>query len=548
VDQSIYTVSTEAQLTGLTSTIAGQTLTTSGACLNWFATQTDKMIFNIDYPAIVTDGLVLNLDAAFTPSYSQSGVTWYDVSSGGNNGTLTNGPTFNSANSGSIVLDGIDDYISIPASTLFGGSDRSFTLMMWVYGQPSSTGYAGWFGMDGTLNFFVPGSATSGTAESAYRMFYIDPSSPFPVQYQFFQMPVNQWFLLTSTNLDASPSSSMGYSINGASLTTATYPNRMAVPSEIKIGYSNAYINGKVGMISAYNRVLSNSEIIQNYEAIGTRYITLQVQSLVVAGGGGGGNGSGRGGGGGAGGVVLSTGGTWSTNVNYSVILGAGGPAATNGSNSTFNTTTGIGGGAGGGLNGVGQDGGSGGGAGGTWSNSGVPSVNGGNATLNQGFKGGVSYSGGCEGGGGGGGATMSGGSTTGIANSGSGGTGVYYSEYVSIGGYPSGWFAGGAGGGNSYCPTIAVGGNGGGGDGGASGGKLSTNGVINTGGGGGGAAVGGGFYASPGGSGIIILRVPDVYTARFSSGVSASVTKSGGYKYYKITATSTTSETVNFS
>jgi hypothetical protein len=142
----------------------------------------------------------------------------------------------------------------------------------------------------------------------------------------------------------------------------------------------------------------------------------------------------------------------------------------------------------------------------------------------------------------------MSGGSTTGIANSGSGGTGVYYSEYVSIGGYPSGWFAGGAGGGNSYCPTIAVGGNGGGGDGGASGGKLSTNGVINTGGGGGGAAVGGGFYASPGGSGIIILRVPDVYTARFSSGVSASVTKSGGYKYYKVTATSTTSETVSFS
>jgi hypothetical protein len=58
---SIYTVSTEAQLTGLTSTIAGQTLTTSGACLNWFATQTDKMIFNIDYPPIVTNGLILSL-------------------------------------------------------------------------------------------------------------------------------------------------------------------------------------------------------------------------------------------------------------------------------------------------------------------------------------------------------------------------------------------------------------------------------------------------------------------------------------------------------
>jgi hypothetical protein len=77
--------------------------------LNWFATQTDKMIFNIDYPAIVTNGLVLNLDAGFTPSYPTTNTTWYDVSSGGNNGTLFNGPTFNSANGG-IVFDGSDDY------------------------------------------------------------------------------------------------------------------------------------------------------------------------------------------------------------------------------------------------------------------------------------------------------------------------------------------------------------------------------------------------------------------------------------------------------
>ena len=217
-------------------------------------------------------GLVLNLDAGNIASYPGTGTTWYDVSGNTNNGTLTNGPTFSSADGGTIVLDGVDDYISIPSSTLFGGSDRSFTLMMWVYGQPSSTGYVGWFGMDGTLNFFIPSSATSGNADSAYRMFYIDPSSPFPVQYQFFQMPVNRWFLLTSTNLDASPSSSMGYSINGASLTTTTYPNRMAVPSEIKIGYSNAYINGKAGIITAYNRVLTNSEILQNYNATKGRF------------------------------------------------------------------------------------------------------------------------------------------------------------------------------------------------------------------------------------------------------------------------------------
>ena len=62
---------------------------------------------------VVTDGLVLYLDAANTKSYPGSGTAWSDLSRSGNNGTLTNGPTFNSARGGAIVLDGADDYIAI---------------------------------------------------------------------------------------------------------------------------------------------------------------------------------------------------------------------------------------------------------------------------------------------------------------------------------------------------------------------------------------------------------------------------------------------------
>ncbi len=65
----------------------------------------------ISGPNIVTNGLVLHLDAANTKSYSGSGTTWTDLSGNGNNGTLTNGPTFDSANYGSVVHDGVDDYI-----------------------------------------------------------------------------------------------------------------------------------------------------------------------------------------------------------------------------------------------------------------------------------------------------------------------------------------------------------------------------------------------------------------------------------------------------
>ncbi len=63
-------------------------------------------------PKIVTDGLVLALDAANSKSYPGSGTAWNDISGNSNNGTLTNGPTFSSADGGSILFDGTNDYIN----------------------------------------------------------------------------------------------------------------------------------------------------------------------------------------------------------------------------------------------------------------------------------------------------------------------------------------------------------------------------------------------------------------------------------------------------
>ena len=62
-------------------------------------------------PRIVTDGLVLCLDAANAQSYPGTGTTWTDRSTSGNNETLTNGPTFDSANRGAIVFDGSNDRV-----------------------------------------------------------------------------------------------------------------------------------------------------------------------------------------------------------------------------------------------------------------------------------------------------------------------------------------------------------------------------------------------------------------------------------------------------
>ena len=58
-------------------------------------------------PSIVTDGLVFYVDAANENSYPGSGTTWTDLA-GSDDGTLTNGPTFDSGNAGSIVFDGVN--------------------------------------------------------------------------------------------------------------------------------------------------------------------------------------------------------------------------------------------------------------------------------------------------------------------------------------------------------------------------------------------------------------------------------------------------------
>ena len=84
-------------------------------------------------PNGIVDGLVLALDAGNTKSYPGSGTTWTDLSGNSNTGTLTNGPTYSSADGGSIVFDGTNDYVTVPANSdfSFGGTD-DFTIELWM--------------------------------------------------------------------------------------------------------------------------------------------------------------------------------------------------------------------------------------------------------------------------------------------------------------------------------------------------------------------------------------------------------------------------------
>lgn len=250
------------------------------------------------------------------------------------------------------------------------------------------------------------------------------------------------------------------------------------------------------------------------------------VQYVVTSGGGGGGGLTGRGaGGGGGGGTVynLSTGYAVTTGTPITVTVGAGGSgtAYTNGSNSAFGSTSSLGGGYGGNVNGGANTGGAGGGGNGDGQKGGA------SGTPPQGYNGanGQSDEETYRSGGGGGGAGGDGGNAS--ENGGNGGPG----RQLNITGTNT-YYGGGGGGGSWYSGrgVPGTGGPGGGGTASSNGGA----GTANTGGGGaGGHESYQSGYTGNGGSGIVIIRYADSYTAATATTGSPTITVSGGYRIY---------------
>ena len=265
---SIYTAANDSQLISLSNTIAGQTFATAAAALAWFATQTDKMIFNIDYPAIVTNGLVLNLDAGFTPSYPTTATTWYDVSSGGNNGTLTNGPTFSSTDGGSIVFDGVDDFINLGSSL---NATVEGTISFWIkLTNTITSGYSGNQRPYGKSGLFE--CRWGGNASARDRQLCFDIGSEIGFN-NALNSTQNIWLNTVWYNVAATYNSVTNSStlyIQGVLDSTGIAGNPSSQTGQFNVGASNpssSPINGRISNFLIYNRALTQSEVLQNYNA-----------------------------------------------------------------------------------------------------------------------------------------------------------------------------------------------------------------------------------------------------------------------------------------
>jgi hypothetical protein len=275
---SIFRPQNSAELISLTNNIAGASYSTAAQCLSYFASQTDKMCFNREYESIVTNGLVLNLDAGFTPSYATTGTTWYDTSPGVFDGTLTNGPTYAAADGGSIQFDGTNDYINLGNQTSLNFTNGVFTAEAWIW-IPSS-----WTAGSQYPNLISKG-ATAGWDTEGWALFvFRDYSGAGQKSWGCGMRNSGTTNIVHRPNCAVNAWLQIVMTLNGSKITL--YENGVEITSSnqtINPGsnstdvYIGADVNlqcfpGYVSISRLYSRTLSAAEVLQNFNAQKSRY------------------------------------------------------------------------------------------------------------------------------------------------------------------------------------------------------------------------------------------------------------------------------------
>ena len=236
-------------------------------------------------PNIVTEGLVLYLDAANNRSYISGSTIWNDLTPNLNNGTLINGPTFNSANGGSIVLDGVDDYFITPTGLT---PTLNITSQITLDIQIKSTALANASSADGLIckglstdlnsGVYELGLIQSGGTNYPYFRMRIGSSTPL---YQPTSIPINlnQIYNIMCTYNGSIMRIYINGQESGSGLATSGLIQTSAQQLSMGVRYVHvinagfdSYFSGNIYSTRIYNRALSPTEISQNYNSIKSRF------------------------------------------------------------------------------------------------------------------------------------------------------------------------------------------------------------------------------------------------------------------------------------
>lgn len=224
---------------------------------------------------IVTQGLVLDLDAAKRDSYAGTGTAWNDISGNRNNGTLTNGPTFDSGNGGSIMFDGSNDRVVSTALQI----TNAITISFWMKTTTTAN-----------LNAIVCRDET-GSAR-LWNVLYRGITLRYLTFVVWHTNGTSTELLSTANILDdglwkhivctydgTTSTNNYRIYINGA-LDKQSTPNNTGINTNLTTALTLGaltngngwFFNGSIAQVLIYNKYFSAAEVLQNYNATKGRF------------------------------------------------------------------------------------------------------------------------------------------------------------------------------------------------------------------------------------------------------------------------------------
>lgn len=243
--------------------------------------------------SIITSNLLLNLDAANSGSYSGTGTQWNNLVTGSwPSGVLTSGPQFVSNNGGYFKFDAIDDKVYLASGSIAATSSTSlynfasgepYTFSMWI--NPSGWG-TGTTTKTGRLINRVNGLLTASYLGYALS---IGVNSFVSSGLSFHQYSTTNFvdYVSVNSSITLNEWQNVGVTYNGVN-SCVLYRNGIAIGSGnvrpnpanqaqlFTIGstyYGSLYFPGGISQVAVYNKVLSPSEMDQNYQALKSRYL-----------------------------------------------------------------------------------------------------------------------------------------------------------------------------------------------------------------------------------------------------------------------------------
>jgi len=231
-----------------------------------------------------TGGTVTSVGGYTIHTFTTSGTftpTWGDLTLNGNTGTLTNGPTYNSANGGSIVFDGTDDYVNLNTSSFPSGA-TSFSVnsfIRWSGNGTSTNDIIFSYGRGGANNDVTVWVNNSGFAELQFGSDTGKVSSTTSIN-------AGIWYNICATYdktqtkiyLNSVLEGTTNYSSGNIILDNNVNGNNGAIGAKIS-GFGNiaspqryGTFNGNISLVQLYNRALTATEVSQNFNANRFRY------------------------------------------------------------------------------------------------------------------------------------------------------------------------------------------------------------------------------------------------------------------------------------